>query len=91
MKTFVLAIALLYSLFALPAAFATTHRTYFPRTSSAHHYTARSLAATRPNYGGGHHTTPHGGNYSGETNAHHKNGHYRNWRSANLYGVHKSR
>jgi hypothetical protein len=91
MKTLALAIALLYSLFALPAAFATTHRTYSPRPSSAHHYTARSSSATRPNYGGGHHTKPHGGNYPGETNAHHRNGHYNNWRTANRYGEHKPR
>ena len=84
-----LVIALFCFLLSLPAAFATTHRTYSPRPSSSHHNTARSSSAVRPNYGGGHHTTSHGGNYPGETNAHHKNGHYRNWRSANRYGVHK--
>jgi hypothetical protein len=90
MKQLVLAIALLYSLLAIPAAFATTHRTYSPRPSSAHHNTARSSSASRPYYGGGHHTTSHGGNYTGETNAHHRNGHYRNWRTADEYGVHKT-
>jgi len=44
---------------------------------------------SRPYYGGGRHTTSHGGQYPGATNAHHKNGHYQNWRSSNRYGVHK--
>ncbi len=53
-----------------------------PRTRSS---------ASRPYYGGGHHTTPHGGHYDGETNPHHKGGHYKNPRSNNQYGVHKPR
>jgi hypothetical protein len=88
MKSTTLATALLCSLLALPAAFATTHRIYSPRPS-AHHTTAHSPSASRPYYGGGHHTTSHGGSYPGETNANHKNGHYRNWKSANRYGAHK--
>jgi hypothetical protein len=91
MKPLILVAALLCFLPVQPAAFATTHRSYSPRPSSAHHNTARSSSASRPYYGGGHHTTSHGGSYPGETNANHKNGHYRNWQSANRYGVHKPR
>jgi hypothetical protein len=61
-----------------------TYRAY--RTYSS---TARQPAADRPYYGGGHHTTSHGGKYYGATNAHHRDGHYNNWRSSNRYGVHK--
>jgi len=89
MKKPALVIALICSTLTSPGAFAATHRTYSPRPSSAHHSTARSSSVSRPNYGGGHHTTSHGGSYPGETNANHKNGHYRNWRSADRYGVHK--
>ncbi len=49
----------------------------------------RHSTASRPYYGGGKHTTSHGGQYPGAMNSHHKNGHYKNWRSANRYGVHK--
>jgi hypothetical protein len=48
-------------------------------------------SASRPYYGGGNHTTPHGGHFDGETNSHHKGGHYTNPRSNNQYGVHKPR
>jgi uncharacterized membrane protein len=47
--------------------------------------------ATRPYYGGGHHTASHGGHYPGETNVHHKGGHYSNPKTSNRYGVHKIR
>jgi hypothetical protein len=57
----------------------TTRRSTFPHAS-----------ATRPYYGGGHHTEPHGGKYPGATNAHHKNGHYQNWRTGDSYGVHQA-
>jgi hypothetical protein len=89
MKPLILEITFSYSLLALSAAFATTHRAYSPRPTSAHHNTARPSSTSRPNYGGGHHTTSHGGNYSGEINAYHRNGHYRNGRIDNRYGVNK--
>jgi hypothetical protein len=54
-------------------------------SASAHH----TSHASRPYYGGGHHTTSHGGRYQGETNVHHKGGHYRNPKSNNQYGRHK--
>jgi len=50
----------------------------------------RSNSGARPYYGGGHHTTPHGGHYQGETNSHHKCGHYVNPQTNNRYGVHKA-
>jgi hypothetical protein len=53
------------------------------------HATPRRSSAPRPYYGGGKHTTSHGGQYSGATSSHHKNGHYNNWRTSNHYGVHK--
>lgn len=46
-------------------------------------------SSTRPNYGGGKHTTSHGGHYQGEQNSHHRGGHYKNPRTANHYGKHK--
>jgi len=42
----------------------------------------------RPNYGGGKHTTSHGGSYPGSVNSHHKGGHYSNPSSSNRYGTH---
>ncbi|MHB1794500.1 MAG: hypothetical protein ACYCPO_05995 [Acidobacteriaceae bacterium] len=60
--------------------------TSHPRTYSSR---ARQPSAGRPYYGGGQHTTSHGGKYPGATNPHHRNGHYNNWRSDNRYGVHK--
>jgi hypothetical protein len=45
--------------------------------------------AGTPYYGGGKHTTSHGGQYPGATNSHHRDGHYSNWQSGNRYGVHK--
>jgi hypothetical protein len=90
-KTNAFAIAFFCSLLSLPAAFAATHETGIDRVYTAYHRTAHSSSASRPLYGGGHHTKSHGGSYPGETNANHKNGHYSNWRSANHYGVHKPR
>jgi hypothetical protein len=52
------------------------------------HSGSRSSAA-RPNYGGGKHTQSHGGRYQGETNSHHKGGHYKNPASGDRYGKHK--
>ena len=46
-------------------------------------------SASRPYYGGGHHTTAHGGHYPGSVNSHHKGGHYANPRTNNHYGKHK--
>ena len=57
------------------------------RPSSSH----PRVNSSRPYYGGGHHTTSHGGNYVGERNSQHKGGHYVNPRSHNQYGVHKPR
>ena len=54
--------------------------------------TAMSFGQTRHSYyGGGHHTKNHGGYYVGSMNAHHKSGHYRNYKTANTYGRHKRR
>lgn len=44
--------------------------------------------STRPYYGGGYHSTSHGGNYPGSVNSHHKGGHYQNYSSNNRYGIH---
>lgn len=43
---------------------------------------------SRPYYGGGRHTSSHGGSYPGSVNAHHKGGHYKNYSSGNRYGIH---
>jgi len=88
-------VLLLFALLVPAASASSTHRTYKPRTSSGYRSGMKSspaprASASRPYYGGGHHTASHGGSYSGETNAHHKRGHYRNWKSANRYGVHKA-
>jgi len=91
MKSMALTFALFCATLASLTASAATHGTHLSRPTSAHHNTAHSPSVSRPFYGGGHHTTSHGGTYPGETNANHKNGHYRNWRSANRYGVHKPR
>lgn len=50
---------------------------------------SRRSSASRPYYGGGKHGASHGGQYLGSTNSHHRDGHYRNWRSGNRYGVHE--
>ena len=44
-----------------------------------------------PNYGGGHHTSSHGGHYSSGSGSSHKGGHYRNSKTYNTYGTHKRR
>jgi hypothetical protein len=95
MKSASLALVLLLFTMLVPIAYASsTHRTYMPRTNGGYRSTTRSSpaphsSASRPYYGGGHHTTSHGGGYPDETNGHHKNGHYRNWKTANHYGVHQ--
>ena len=70
---------------------ASTHNYRVAKTYATHHSTSRRASTTRPYYGGGHHTKPHGGKYRGSTNAHHKNGHYQNWRTGDSYGVHQAR
>ena len=88
MKHFATLLFLLCCIASLPTADAssTKPRTVFhPRMYS----TTRHTSASRPYYGGGRHTTSHGGSYPGETNSHHRNGHYQNWPSNNRYGVHK--
>jgi len=42
-----------------------------------------------PYYGGGRHTTSHGGYYAGGSGSSHKGGHYVNRDSYNTYGRHK--
>jgi hypothetical protein len=44
---------------------------------------------SRPYYGGGHHTSSHGGRYAGGTGSSHKGGTYKNARTGNQYGRHK--
>jgi hypothetical protein len=73
-------LTVLCALVSLPAVYASTAK----HRSTSHH-----SSASRPYYGGGKHTTSHGGQYPGAINSHHRNGHYQNWRSANRYGVHK--
>lgn len=46
-------------------------------------------AQARPYYGGGHHTTSHGGSYKGGKGSSHKDGKYRNEKTGNQYGKHK--
>jgi hypothetical protein len=50
---------------------------------------SHSLHSSHPHYGGGHHTTSHGGHYAGEVNSNHKNGHYKNSKTGDRYGQHK--
>jgi len=50
-----------------------------------------SQAQHRPYYGGGHHTTSHGGHYAGGSGSSHRGGHYRNPATHNRYGIHKAR
>jgi hypothetical protein len=43
----------------------------------------------RVSYGGGHHTSSHGGTYIGGSGSSHKGGSYRNPSTGNLYGTHR--
>jgi hypothetical protein len=43
----------------------------------------------RVSYGGGHHTTSHGGTFAGSSGSSHKGGTYRNYLTGNQYGTHK--
>jgi hypothetical protein len=42
-----------------------------------------------PYYGGGHHTTSHGGTYRGGSGSSHRGGHYSNPRTRDNYGRHR--
>jgi hypothetical protein len=42
----------------------------------------------RVHYGGGHHTSSHGGHYAGGHGSSHRGGHYVNRRTHNHYGTH---
>lgn len=44
---------------------------------------------SRPSYGGGKHTTSHGGHYQGGSGQSHRGGHYKNTGSRDQYGRHK--
>ena len=47
-------------------------------------------AFARPNYGGGHHTSSHGGHYSGGSGgSSHRGGHYTSPTGSHSYGRHK--
>jgi hypothetical protein len=46
-------------------------------------------AEARTYYGGGRHTSSHGGYYAGGTGSSHKGGHYQNYRTGNHYGRHR--
>ena len=52
-------------------------------------YAKSSGGGGRPHYGGGKHTTPHGGHYQGGQGSSHKGGSYRNPRSGDQYGTHR--
>jgi hypothetical protein len=88
MKRIAAMLALLGIILSLPPAYASTPK-HPAETHSRTYSAARHSSASRPYYGGGKHTTSHGGQYPGATNSHHRNGHYQNWRTANRYGVHK--
>lgn len=44
---------------------------------------------SRPSYGGGKHTSSHGGNYKGGKGSSHRGGTYKNSKTNNQYGKHK--
>ena len=44
---------------------------------------------SRPSYGGGKHTSSHGGNYQGGKGSSHKDGNYKNSKTGDQYGKHK--
>lgn len=86
-----LMVVLCFALLLGASGSASTHRYRSATTYTGHHSTSSRSSASRPYYGGGHHTKPHGGRYPGSTSGHHKNGHYRNWRTGDRYGVHQAR
>jgi hypothetical protein len=90
MKRIAALLVLLCTMTFLSAAYAGTPK-YRTGTHARSYSTARQPSASRPYYGGGKHTTSHGGQYPGETNSHHRDGHYSNWQTGNRYGIHKPR
>ncbi|RXG87326.1 hypothetical protein EAS61_18955 [Bradyrhizobium zhanjiangense] len=50
---------------------------------------ARGGHGGRVSYGGGHHTTSHGGSYLGGSGSSHRGGTYLNSRTGNRYGTHR--
>lgn len=48
-----------------------------------------SGGGSRPSYGGGKHTSSHGGSYQGGSGSAHHGGHYKNGNTGNQYGRHK--
>jgi len=58
----------------------------FPASDEAF---AKGSTGARPHYGGGKHTTPHGGKYPGGKGSSHKGGTYKNQKSGDRYGTHK--
>jgi len=50
---------------------------------------ARGGHGGRVSYGGGHHTTSHGGSYLGGSGSSHRGGTYVNSRTGNRYGTHR--
>lgn len=59
-----------------------------PRSSGHSHAYSRSSAGSRPYYGGGHHTSSHGGSY-GVSGSSHRGGHYTSATGSHHYGRHK--
>jgi hypothetical protein len=88
MKRIAALLVLLCIMTFLSAAYAGTSK-YGTRPYTRNYSTPRQPSASRPYYGGGKHTTSHGGQYPGETNSHHRDGHYSNWQTGNRYGIHK--
>jgi hypothetical protein len=50
---------------------------------------ADARGGSRVSYGGGHHTTSHGGTFVGGFGSSHRGGSYRNFRTGNQYGTHQ--
>jgi hypothetical protein len=49
----------------------------------------RSGGGSRPNYGGGKHSSSHDGHYQGGSGSSHKGGTYKNSKTNDQYGTHK--
>lgn len=60
-------------------------------TAAIASYAPMALAkgSSRVSYGGGHHTSSHGGTYKGGQGSSHRGGEYKNTRTSNSYGKHK--
>lgn len=50
---------------------------------------ARGGHGGRVSYGGGHHTSSHGGSFPGGSGSSHRGGHYSNFSTGNRYGTHQ--